>query len=269
MQQVTYAFKDYIQNGLGADLVRLTGLMAKAEANNLVLCFIEDDVWEHTPESSDNRGWTFYFEETLPVVKSAPRLGLSGFEKTPLPEGEESKFAYRSRLMKSLYRPRQEFQKRVDSHIRNNLSVLLENDYTLIHIRRGDKVKGPWRESQIIPVEKYLQFVKGKGLVFIMTDSPEVIREIEAKVTDYPDIEFLWDKSEIRRDGYSYKLHEFGYSDEEKIDEMVTNMKNLWLMQHASALIGARSSFLFITGELLNGQPGISLENNIRYPTDL
>ena len=188
MQQVTYAFKDYIQNGLGADLVRLTGLMAKAEANNLVLCFIEDDVWEHTPESSDNRGWTFYFEETLPVVKSAPRLGLSGFEKTPLPEGEESKFAYRSRLMKSLYRPRQEFQKRVDSHIRNNLSVLLENDYTLIHIRRGDKVKGPWRESQIIPVEKYLQFVKGKGLVFIMTDSPEVIREIEEKVTDYPDI---------------------------------------------------------------------------------
>ena len=282
--KVLYGFKYCIQNGLGADLVRLTGLLNLCEIRGTVLYFDPNDIWDHVPKNSPDRSWTYYFEPTIPIATSnnLPRIDMKNYNMTIIPETKKhfNKFQYRSDLMKKIYVPKQEFISIVKNHIQQNLPDLLKNEYGLIHIRRGDKVTGPWRETQIIQIDRYLDELK-KWLnnnpqnntfnVYIMTDNDDVIKEIQSKQEEHTllGIKFIWDNTEIRRDGYSYKLYKHGYSDDEKVNEMITNMKNLWLMEHAKVMIGARSSFLFITGELLNGNPGISLENNNRYPTDL
>lgn len=284
-ERISYAFSNYIQNGLGADLVRLTCLINKCEINNQKLFFPAGDVWKHTPKSSQIRNWSYYFEPTLIEIDETnmyPRIMFKHFvDKTTVPDNKKhmSKFQCRSEIMQKLYKPRSVWLNLAKQQIKHNLPELLTSEYALIHIRRGDKVKGPWQESKLIPTTSYLEALKSwyleEGLkklnVFIMSDSDEVVEDIKQLEPEYNEIgiNFVWDRSEKRRDGYSYKLEVLGYEDEEIIDEMVTNMKNLCLMRHAKKLIGARSSFLFIAGELLNGNKGISLEDNKRYPTDI
>lgn len=276
----SYAFKDYIQNGLGADLIRLACMSNTCELVGKKLYLAPNDIWEHTPINSSDRGWNYYFEQTIPIDVN------NEYPRTKLPTGDIilpdnkthlSKFEYFSELLRKIYKPKKEYIDVVNTHISKHLPELLSSEYAMIHIRRGDKVAGPWRESHAIPVDRYLDELKtwvqqdeSKPLyVYIMTDTDEVIREIQDKTQEYLAIQFIWDRTETRRDGYSYKLHIHGYSDAEKIDEMITNFKNIWLMEHAKVLIGARSSFLFLTGELLNGKPAVSLENNEQYPVNI
>lgn len=83
IKNVSYAFKDYIQNGLGADLIRLTGLLNHCEVNDQKLFFAKDDIWDHVPVSSPIRNWTYYFEPSIIQIdenNEYPRCTLSGHE---------------------------------------------------------------------------------------------------------------------------------------------------------------------------------------------
>jgi len=282
---MTYAFKNYIQNGIGADLVRLTGIKSICDKNNIELCMSKNDEWKHVPDDALYRNWEYYFEPSLlpmDINDEFPKI-TGEYEnycfKTAVPENMDcSKFVYRSKLMKELYRPQKEFIGKVTKYIDTNLPYLNTEKYIAIHIRRGDKTSGPWKEADGIALERYLsalknyvqEYINCPIIAFIITDSETVIQEVSQLVDDYKkyNINIKWDPAEIRRDGYSYKLHKFGYSDSERIDEITIFMKNMYIMEHSDKIIGSRMSFFFITGELLRGQKEISLSNNELYPVD-
>jgi hypothetical protein len=121
---VIYGFKHYVQNGMGADLVRLTGLLNMCEINDKILHFAANDIWDHTPKTSPDRSWTFYFEPTIPadITNSLPRITFGGHDKTILPENKKhlSKFQYRSELLMKIYVPKKEYM---------NISLSIPNEY--------------------------------------------------------------------------------------------------------------------------------------------
>ena len=89
--------------------------------------------------------------------------------------------------------------------------------------KTGDKIV----ENKQEEIKKENIDLSNKFNVFIMTDCDAVITEIQDKSLESlaMGIRFIWDKTEIRRDGYCYKLHRYGYTDAEKVNEMITNMK--------------------------------------------
>ena len=283
-KRLTYAFKDFLQNGIGADLVRLATIKNMCHALNIKFYICNDDEWDHVPNNIKPRNWEYYFEPTIPVDinDEYPRINKSHLGlclKTIVPASLNcSKFEYQSILLKEIYVPKQQYINRIKSHITTHLSELEHNDYVAIHIRRGDKVSGPWKEGDAIHVEQYLLALrtyldchdKKPITVYILSDANSVIHEIEKYVDEYKQygITLIWDKTEIRRDGYVYKLYKSGYSDDDKIDEIFTFMKNIYILQSAVEIIGSRMSFFFITAELLRGIQGISLSNNQLYPVD-
>ena len=282
-KKVTYSFKNYIQNGIGADLIRLTGIKNICDENGVVLHLCKNDKWDHVPISAQYRNWEYYFEPTLPIDinDEFPDVGeyVSHVFKTTLPTNSTlSKFQHRSKLMKDLYKPQKIFLDNIINYTKNELPYLENNKYIAIHIRRGDKTSGPWKESNAIDVKQYLHALDEYiiscqdkvSTVFIITDSQNVINEISPYVAEYQNkgITIFWDKNEIRRDGYSYKLYKYGYSDSERIDEITTFMKNMHIMQNSTKIIGSRMSYFFMTAELLKGTKEISLSDNKRYPVD-
>jgi hypothetical protein len=285
INKMTYAFKHYIQNGMGADLVRLTSIISNCDKKNIIIHLAKNDIWDHVPNNTQFKNWEYYFDctERLPLdfndeYPIIPKE-LANCTATIVPSSMNcSKFEYRSKLMREIYKPNKKFTDDISKHILKYLPFLENEKYIAIHIRRGDKTAGPWKESDPISVQQYLKSLKeyvDKNIdypiiAYVITDSEEVIKEISANVELYEkcNIFLKWDQNETRRDGYSYKLYKYGYNDTDRVDEIFTFMKNLYIMQLAIKLIGSRMSFYFITAELLRGQKEISLSDNKKYPVD-
>ena len=283
---LAYAFKDFELVGLGADLIRLSGLMAYCECNNINFYLCKDDVWQNVPKNATERNWLFYFKETIPLdyndeFKHVDLNLLENCHNTPIPFNLDiDKFFYRSELVKKIYIPKDIYIEKVNKYINDNLPFLSDNRYIAVHIRRGDKVSGPWKEGESIQMEKYLSIIKLYGklvnskdnpfIAFIITDSDQVLSEISNYINEYKNygIRFKWDKNEKRRDGYCYKLFKYGYDDNEISDEIFIFMKNMQIMYNSMEMVGARMSFLFIVAELLRGKKALSLADNKRYPVD-
>lgn len=289
---LTYAFKDFVLNGLGADLIRLTGLLAYCENNGINFHLCKNDVWMNVPSGEKERNWLYYFDESIPMdVNDSYRHVTEDLLKksntTFVPANQNiSKFNYRSGLIKRIYLPKQAHIIMVKDYINQHLpfllnqQFLLDQQYVIVHIRRGDKVAGPWKENEIIPTEKYLSTLKTYGKIiksnenpivaFIITDSNDVINEMAGYEKEFETygIKLKWDKNETRRDGYCFKLFKYGFDDSNIRDEMFTFIKNMYIMQNSKEMIGARMSFLYIAAELLRGKKSISLADNTAYPVD-
>jgi hypothetical protein len=151
------------------------------------------------------------------------------------------------------------------NYIFNNIAYplldCLSNKYAVIHIRRGDKVSGSWREGQLHLLDEYYSKIKDKYLekdIFIMTDSPDVSKEALERG-------FQIDMSEIRRDGFVYNHYKNPYTDAVLFDEAATFFKNMNIFKNGEILVGSNSSYFYVLGQLLNNKPGISLSDNIFY----
>lgn len=275
---ITYAFKDFIVNGMGADLVRLIKILYYCNKNNLILHLLgKDDKWLLVPEKSDvGQNWLYYYEPSIPIDNNGlyPHITENYLEEADnIKISETEPFEHFSFLLKSIYKPNREMLYKKNKLL-EKFNFLNSGNYIAIHIRRGDKTSGPWREGNIIQLDEYLDSLRTIldrtpstiKYVYIATDSDEVINEIQTK--KLPNITFIYDFEENRRDGYVYKLYKKSMNDIDKEDEIITFMKNIDLLVGAYEIIGSRMSFFFIVAELLRGKKGISLSNNLFYPVN-
>lgn len=271
---LTYAFKDYILNGLGADLVRISKILYYCSKINSTLHMLGDDNWKLVPENGKRKNWLYYFEETIPLdyEDKYPRILdpiLKCAENTEITESDP--FDCFSNILRSIYKPNAYIKQKVSNAL-DKFNFLDSSNYIAVHIRRGDKVAGPWREGSLIEIDEYCREIfavleknPSVNYVYVATDSNNVIDEIKQKKFP-PGVTIIYDTEEIRRDGFCYKLYSKQISDNETEDEIITFMKNMQLLVGAREIIGSRMSFFFIVAELLRNKKGISLSNNLYYP---
>ncbi len=252
--KVKYAFKMYIQNGLGADMMRVAKYILLCEQQGIDFYMTKSDKWEIVPELETDSNWHAIFSSLRLTDDEIASIGPppAKFNKELIGNTFEN-FTDLSRIVRDIFKPKPMYDAKTD--------LQLPPEYAVIHIRRGDKVTTPWREGVRHELDEYYERIKEKfrsDEVVVMTDSPDVAREAQKKG-------FIVDDTEVRRDGFVYKNHLSAYSNEAKIDEIRTAIKNLKMMKNASALVGSNASFFFVVGQCLNGKRGISLSENLYY----
>jgi len=240
--KVKYSFKSFIVNGLGADFVRICKLYHYCQHHGLELFMNEDDDWKIVPFPTKN--WRSLFDSLEMTTLDLPEIDntlLTTMMNYPVT------FSELQTIVHELYKPNFPYTR-----------VLPKGEYAVIHVRRGDKVHGTWKEGLFHSLDDYYNCLPSTEQVYVMTDSPDVYREALERG-------FQVDSQEIRRDGFVYRHHHQAYTMDEVYDEISTFFKNMHILQHGTTLVGSNSSYFFILGQLLNKKRGISLSNNLYY----
>ena len=279
LKPVTYAFKDFVVNGLGADLIRIIELMYYCRKKGCELHLLgRSDNWLLAPEdANDGKCWLHYFSESIPIDHTESYTKIIEFDlqaKNQTQITESDPFAHFSSLLKQIYKPAAHMIAKTDNQLAK-FSHLNRSNFVAVHIRRGDKTAGPWAEGKKLEVDSYLEAVQTAvdaspnksdlKYLYVATDTNEVIVELQAKMLPNG-MTLVFDDEEVRRDGYVYKLYQERINPNEKEEEIITFMKNMDLLVRANEIVGARMSFFFIVAELLRGRRGINLANNRLYP---
>lgn len=275
----------------GACISWITAMYSLALVNEAKFYMDLNDNWRLVPNSEDNKNWHFFFESFQlsewkeeknelesgeycirfedKLFKQLGRKTESGKEdqtiignpltfcppefSNPNLSQEENLTLFKSFCLKEVYKPKKEYIGLSDDLLKDF------GDYIAVHIRRGDKVKTYLKEGNFIPVSKYYDFCvsifKNTGIknVFICSDSDEAIQEfIEYNNSNLVEFNVLYDKSEIRHDGYPYKVLT-GEIDEEsyKLIETTTAFKNIEILVKSNYLVGTPSSWFFRISQLL------------------
>eukprot|EP00741_Cyanophora_paradoxa_P022152 tig00021435_g21384.t1 len=119
-----------------------------------------------------------------------------------------------------------------------------------LHVRRGDKIRGPLQEAFPISLADYAAAVRGLGgavsHIFLATDDPGVVGEMAGLL---PNHTLLVDRGERRSDGAVLKIWggdpNPGGTGAAKVDpvyEIATAVKNLQLLSECSYFVGTFSS---------------------------
>jgi len=239
-----YSFKNFIPNGMGADIIKIAQLDCYCKLNDITLYMNKDDDWL----IANHGNWRTLFDSMMITDDEHVEVTVDLMKKV---YNTEMTFDMLKESVDRLYTPKEKYKVDVQS----------DNKYAVVHVRRGDKVKGNWREGIYHELDEYLQHLKqyDNKDIFVMTDSPDVAEEAKSKGC-------MIDESEERRDGYVYNLyHKNEYTENDMEDELNIFFKNMEIFRHASDLVGSNSSYYYVIGQLLNGKKGISLSNNLRY----
>lgn len=218
-----YSFKTFIMNGLGADFLRICKIYHYCKQNDIQLYMDADDDWKIVPVSPKN--WRFFFrslEMTHDVMPLIDNTLLTRIMNTPIT------FEKLSQVARELYQPTFIFPPHVMDAV--------------IHVRRGDKVNGAWKEGQFHALIEYYEPIQhlSPSTVYVMTDSPEVAQE-------------------------AYHHYQQPYTSVDLYDEAITFFKNMNILAYGKQLVGSNASYFFVVGQLLHGTRGISLSNNLSY----
>ena len=247
MERIKYSFKSFIANGIGADVVRIIQLYHYCQVNGIELYLNENDDWL----IANHGNWKSLFNS----------LRLSS--DSSIPEVDEQLLRHVCNvtipfddmvlITQKLFIPQEKY----------SYSISSDSPYAVIHVRRGDKVKGRWKEGMFHELNEYYQHIREmyeKKDIFVMSDSPDVAKEAK-------DNGFMVDESEERRDGYVYKLYhgEEIYTESDMDDELNIFFKNMELFRRATHLVGSNASYYYVLGQLICGKKGISLSGNQVY----
>lgn len=251
-KKVKYGFKLYIQNGLGADIIRIAKFKYLCDKNNIDFYMEQNDNWEIVPlnESTNFNNWCTVFNSLKLTDEDIPNINVETIEEV----GVFDNFEEFASIIKEIFVPNDFYNDELGMEI-------FKSRYAVIHIRRGDKVETSWKEGMKHELDEYYDKIKhefSQENVFVMTDSEDVAQEALQKG-------FVTDLKETRRDGYVYKNYTNPYNNEEKTDEIKTCIKNFNIFKHAECLVGSNSSWFYVLGQLLNGKIGISLSDNLYY----
>ena len=245
--KIKYSFKSFIANGIGADVVRIIQLYHYCQVNGIELYLNENDDWL----IANHGNWKSLFNS----------LRLSS--DSTIPEVDEQLLRHVCNVMipfddmvsitEKLFIPQEKY----------SYSISSDSPYAVIHVRRGDKVKGRWKEGMFHELNEYYQHIREmyeRKDIFVMSDSPDVAKEAK-------DNGFMVDESEKRRDGYVYKLYhrEEIYTESDMDDELNIFFKNMELFRRATHLVGSNASYYYVLGQLICGKKGISLSGNQVY----
>ena len=247
MQKIRYTFKNFIANGIGADVIRIIQLYHYCQVNDIELYMSENDDWL----IANHGNWRSLFNSLRlssdPMIPEVGKQLLSHVCNVMIP------FDDMVSITKKLFIPQEKYSYSINS----------DSPYAVIHVRRGDKVKGRWKEGMFHELDEYYQYIKGmyhKKDIFVMSDSPDVAKEAE-------EFGFMIDENEKRRDGYVYKLYhkEETYTENDIDDELNIFFKNMELFRGATHLVGSNASYYYVLGQLICGKKGVSLSNNQVY----
>ena len=239
-----FSFKRFIMNGLGADFIRICKIYHYCQCHDYHLFMDEDDDWCIVPFPVKN--WRSMFQsldmtsEEMKVIDEPLLLTMTQYKVS---------FYELSRVAKKIFKPNPIFV-----YDMCTLDVIL-------HVRRGDKVSGSWKEGMFHSLDEYYHVIRSyyaPHQTYVMTDSPAVAKEACQRG-------FIVNREETRRDGFVYRHYHQPYTDEELYDETETFFKNMYLLEHAKVLVGSNSSYFFVLGQLLNEHQGFSLSNNLTY----
>ena len=257
MERLKYSFKNFIPNGMGADFIRICRLYSYCKLRDIDLYMDEDDKWM----IANDGNWRTLFnslnmtKEDMPLVTNEIMKDAESYNKSLLFKGMVE-------CVNELYVPKDKYKVEIQS----------DSKYAVVHVRRGDKVKGRWKEGVYHELDEYLEHTKeyDNKDVFVMSDSPDVAEEAKSKGC-------MIDEKEQRRDGYVYKMYygidhhntidpkvnyfKHSYTDNDIEDELNIFFKNMEIFRHATHLVGSNSSFYYVLGQLLNGKKGVSLSN--------
>ena len=262
-----YSFKTFILNGLGADFLRICKIYFHCNKHNIKLYMDHTDDWRLVPEKMGimceqkivRKTWRSFFNSLeMTSDENIQTKTIQTINEAILNQVSKDKITFDElkAVALELFKP---------NYIFNNMAYPLldcpNNKYAVIHIRRGDKVSGSWREGQLHLLDEYYSKIKDKYSekdIFIMTDSPDVSKEAFERG-------FQIDMSEVRRDGFVYNHYKNPYPDPVLFDEAATFFKNMKIFKNGEILVGSNSSYFYVLGQLLNNKPGISLSDNMSY----
>ncbi len=240
---IRYTFSNFIMNGIGADVMIIIQCLLYCRMNKINFFMNENDEWK----IANNGNWRTLFSS----------LDLSGDPMDEIDDNFLKKvydtpmtFDQLSEVADEVFKPQKKYQRRFN----------FLDDYSVAHIRRGDKVDGKWKEGKYHELNEYLDCLnESYENIFVMSDSPDVA--IEAK-----ELGCMVDEMEERRDGYVYKFyHDNCFSQDDIEDELKIFFKNMNIFSNAIKLVGSNASYYYVLGQLLNGKKGISLSDNIHY----
>ena len=247
VERIRYTFKSFIANGIGADVVRIIRLYHYCQSNNIELCMSENDDWL----VADHGNWRSLFNS----IRLTSDYDIPEVDEQLLTQVCNTKIPFDDMvsITQKLFIPQKKY-----SH-----SIQSDSPYAVIHVRRGDKVEGRWKEGMFHELDEYYQYVKGmyrKEDIFVMSDSPDVAEEAKT-------YGFCIDENEERRDGYVYKLYhsEELYTQNDIQDELNIFFKNMEIFRGATHLVGSNASYYYVLGQLINGRKGVSLSKNQVY----
>jgi hypothetical protein len=210
-------------------------------------------------DQPEMRRWGYLDELDSPYCAFGYRDGFDDLEE------------YRRSIMARGYRPTEFAREEVARRL-----GFLPSRYAAWHVRRGDKVRGPNKEDDVVSLDSYVEATARlladhpdppRKLV-ICTDSPDVLDEAHASepLRDLG-LEVVYDPEEKRWDGYC-DLHRDGQveSTDEMLEEIVTAQKVVEILRGADVLVGSNSSYLFRVPAMLVTHPRVvSLSENRVY----
>ena len=159
-------------------------------------------------------------------------------------------FSFKSLCLRYLYKPQQWVTEGVASDVAR---LALPDRYMAAHVRRGDKIAGRLRESNLITAGRYLRAAathaerSGDQYLLVVSDNDQVLDEcLAAEKRLKTRLTILWDDTERRFDGYALRVLD-GELDEDALclEETLTAFKNTQLLAESSFLIGTKASWFF------------------------
>jgi hypothetical protein len=182
---------------------------------------------------------------------------------------------WKSFLLKKIYKLNKQFETEIFKRVSD---INIPNNYAAIHIRRGDKVSGPLKESNIIPIQNYFSNLEKSNFkfdsIFISTDSLEALNEcVKVYGSKY---DLIYDKKEIRHDGYPLKIlnNSLNLNDTSR-EELLTALKNFFILKNSVVLVGTPASWFYRISHLLRDYDKIAdviysenLDNIPNYPNN-
>ena len=243
---IRYTFSNFIMNGIGADIMIIIQCLLYCRLNDINFFMNENDDWKIA-----NGNWKKLFLSLDLSEESMDEIDDDFLKKvydTPMT------FEQLSEVANEIFVPQKKYQRQIN----------FLNEYSVAHIRRGDKVNGKWKEGKYHELSEYLDCLdESYENIFVMSDSPDVANEAKA-------LGCMVDETEVRRDGYIYKFyHDNCYTDDDIEDELKIFFKNMNIFSNAAKLVGSNASYYYVLGQLLNGKRGVSLSDNLYYKNRL
>lgn len=237
--------------GIGAALHAQMFAMGYAERNGYEFGITDPNfnfLNGYDPNCQESKTWIDYFdvpviEDTIGVWPDTPK----GHFQEPPSSWKGTTFEWYSHLIKKIFVLKPDIQTEVEEMIQK--SGFLQSD-ALIHIRRTDKIK---TESKEIPLNRYVEACKEilpPGSRILLCSDDFEARDQVSIILKREGFDPYWDTNE--RVTMHAKRVNGGISFLDAWRDNLETLKTLIMMSRASYLIGARASYFYRIGELLN-----------------
>jgi len=257
--------------GFGADFMALARMSLWSAHNSYSVC-VEKGPYDKVPEPDSDASWHFY----LNSLAECRRHDCDKRADWYGPENDCDRHPRRlfSEAVRMLYKP----NRWVRTTVEEKVDYLAPHRAVVLHVRRGDKIAGPWRETtethQHPALEDYYRAaVDAKGAhtrLLVLADEDETITRIVAINDHLKKFEqVVYAEKEKRRGGFGFNQLRSKLTDHDLKDEALVFFSLIETMRTAGVLVGARLSSVFVIAELLRSpnQSTVSLMDNPRYPT--